>query len=129
MGYVETIAFVLIKDEKVLVERRKMSKKMDPGKIVIPGGHVDEGESPKESCIREMNEELTITSNDVKFACTLLHPTNNKIMKVHYFLVNFWEGNICNNEAEELLWIPLNNLSKLSFDVDRVAIKEISRIF
>ena len=40
MKIVQTVCFILIKDGKVLVERRRMDRLNDPSAVVVPGGHV-----------------------------------------------------------------------------------------
>ena len=45
MKTVETVSFILIKDNKVLVERRRLDRINDPGAVVVPGGHVEPSET------------------------------------------------------------------------------------
>ena len=40
MEKVNVVSFLVYKNGKFLVEKRKMTEKDDPGKIVIPAGHV-----------------------------------------------------------------------------------------
>jgi len=129
MKYIKTCAFILIKDNKILAEKRKLSKAIDPGKIVIPGGHIGKDESPRTACIRELKEELNLTPDKTQFVCTLLHKVKDDTLKIHYFIIPSWTGDLQNNEADEILWIPLHDLSKLSLEVDKIAINEWTRMF
>lgn len=63
----------IVVDGKILLMRRISQRWMD-GKLQIPGGHVDEGESPLVAVLREANEELglTITSKDVEHLATVV---------------------------------------------------------
>jgi 8-oxo-dGTP diphosphatase len=124
---IDTVAFILIKDQKVLAERRKPDKQPDPGKVVIPGGHIEEGEQARDALIREVQEELNIRPLQSFYICSLLHITGEP-MRIQYYYVKEWDGNIQSNEAEELMWIPLDKLESLDFEVDRVAIRECLRI-
>ena len=56
--FVNTVALIVEEDGRLLVERRKLTKETDPGKVAIPGGHVEGGESLEEACRRELHEEL-----------------------------------------------------------------------
>ena len=127
MELVNTIAFILIKEGKFLVERRKLNKDVDPGKVTIPGGHIDEGETSKTTMLRELKEELNITAIKFNFLCSLLQKSE-EFQKIDYFVINSWKGELQNNEAEEIKWILLNELDKLDLEVDRVAIREYLRV-
>ncbi|NQT07735.1 NUDIX domain-containing protein [Candidatus Bathyarchaeota archaeon] len=52
MKLVDTVALIVEKEGRLLVERRKLTKETDPGKVAIPGGHVEEGESLDVACMR-----------------------------------------------------------------------------
>ena len=69
----ECIAFLLIKGNTVLAEKRKLTKKVVPGVIALPGGHLEEGESPEEALLREVSEELGIVPTERYYVCTLLY--------------------------------------------------------
>lgn len=45
-------------DGEVLLEKRSLSKKIDPGKWDLCAGHVPSGEEPEQAIIREANEEI-----------------------------------------------------------------------
>lgn len=122
------IAFILIKDDTVLAERRHRTKKVMPGAIAIPGGHIEEGESPEEALARELREELGIVHRDRAYVCSLLHRAQ-EFRKLHYFAIRQWEGEITNNEADALLWIPFGALCTFDLDVDRLALSEYLRVY
>jgi mutator protein MutT len=127
MTVVECVAFLLIDGNRVLAERRKLTAKADPGITAIPGGHLETGESLEQALYREAAEELGIVPGDVKYICTLLH-RSQELLQIHFFAVETWTGEIQNNEAEALLWIPVDELERFDADVDRVAVCEHLRI-
>ena len=49
MNTVDTVALIILQGDEVLVERRGLHKATDPGVVVIPGGHVEEGETLEEA--------------------------------------------------------------------------------
>ena len=75
---------------------------------------------------REAREELGIVVGEVRYVCTLLHRAE-ELRRIHYYAVLGWEGAITNHEAESLLWLPLNDLGGLDFDIDRIAVAELCR--
>jgi len=46
---IDSVEFILLKNDKILVEKRKASKRIDPNKICIPGGGIEKGETPEEA--------------------------------------------------------------------------------
>jgi len=58
-GAIDVVAAILIKDHKVLIAQRATD---DPlaGFWEFPGGKIEEGESPEQSLVREMQEEFCI---------------------------------------------------------------------
>jgi 8-oxo-dGTP pyrophosphatase MutT (NUDIX family) len=128
MDLLDCVAFILIEGNRFLAEKRKLTKKADPGAIAIPGGHMKRGESCEQALHRETREELGLVPSQTRYVCSLLH-RSPALHKIHYFVVESWAGEIENNEAESLLWIPLGESERLDIDVDRVAISEYVRVY
>ena len=128
MNLLDCVAFILIEGNRFLAEKRKLAKKVDPGAIALSGGHMKSGESCKETLHREAREELGIVPSKIKYICSLLY-RSPVLHKLHYFAVESWTGEIENNEAESLLWIPLGEPERLDIDIDRVAIREYLRVY
>jgi len=121
----DVVAFILLKNGKVLVEKRMPNRKIDPGKIVIPGGHVKKRESLADACKRELKEELDVVCENFEFVCKSLHDAGSEIQMVHYFLCKDWKGNIKTREAKKIFWLDEKNLNKLSYKIDRNAIEKL----
>src|SRR5262245_37547860 len=116
----DCIAFLLINNQQVLAEKRKLTKQVVPGALALPGGHIERGEAPEEALRRELWEELGIRPTSLTYVCTLLHRAP-EFRKLHYFVVDDWQGEISNWEAAALLWVPLIQAYTFDLDVDRVA--------
>jgi len=128
MPLVECIAFMLIKDGQVLAERRKHTKRVVPGAVALPGGHIEARERPEEALSREVQEEVGFVPIELAYVCTLLHRAQ-EFRKLHYFVVTRWKGEIIPQEAEAVVWIPLNTLETLDLDVDKIAVQEYLRVY
>ncbi|WP_051359877.1 NUDIX hydrolase [Adhaeribacter aquaticus] len=122
----DCVIFMLFKEGRLLVEKRKLSKLIDPGLVEIPGGHMEPGEDQVMALHREMQEELALQPVSWSYVCTLL---SQRFQKMHYYVVENWSGEIQNNEAEALFWIQLHNLSELELEMDRTAVREYIRLF
>ena len=51
---------ILVKDGRVMLAKRALTKKIAPGKYHLPGGHVEFGEDPDMAIKREFQEEFDL---------------------------------------------------------------------
>jgi len=116
----DCVAFILCDGTSVLAEKRRADKRVAPGVVALPGGHVDDGETLEAALTRELMEELGVVAERPRFVCTLLYQSE-ELRRLHYYAIEAWSGEIENNEAESLQWVPLDDLSRLDLDVDREA--------
>ena len=119
MKTVDTVSLIIIRDGKILVEKRRMDKTTDPGLIVVPGGHVEEGESLVEACRRELREELGLECDEFKFVQKMLWKPPIEDQLVHYFLCKNWSGNPQCNEADDILFLTPNQLDRIEIEEER----------
>jgi 8-oxo-dGTP diphosphatase len=119
----DTVAGILIREGKFLVEKRRSDDDSDPGFVSIPGGHVEKGESLHGALNREMKEELEIIIGESHSVYVGLHTTTNgERDRIHYFLVESWKGTIIPREAESIYWE--SDPSNLTATSDRKAMKK-----
>ena len=135
MEYLECVTFLLLDGEKVLTEKRRDDKPLDPGLVAIPGGHVDPGETVEQALKREVMEELALTVDAFQYLCTLLHyarvhPSDKhiaEVQRIHYYLIDSWHGELQSLEAASLHWLPLSKAQSIDVEADRVALGELIR--
>jgi len=120
---VQAVAFLLIKKGRFLVEKRRKTKRFDPGIWTIPGGKIEQSEQPEKAVKREANEELGIKLTRFHFLCSLVSYYPSHSMILHYFAASEWRGKIQKLEAEEIKWTPLSNTKKLKLLTDRQALQ------
>ena len=120
---VDTVAFILIREGRILVERRRMDRETDPGVVVIPGGHVEPWESHEEALKRELSEELGVTCDDFRFIARMPCQTETEIQMNHWYLCHNWSGEPYATEAEEVFYIE--DPEQLNLANDRKVITEL----
>lgn len=123
---VDTVSLILVREGKVLVERRRMDRPTYPGAVVIPGGHVEPGESHTEACRRELREELGVDCRRFTFYDRILCLTDVEDQMNRWFICEGWEGEPTCGEAEEIFWIGRGEVGRLDLEEDR---RVITRLF
>lgn len=123
----DCVSFMLIRDGEILLEKRKLTKAVDPGLMAIPGGHVEAGETLEEALHREVEEELTVTPVRYFPLCTLYHPTL-ELQRLHYYVVTDWTGEISAQEAEAVIWTSLQETASATIAADNIALAEYRRV-
>ncbi|MCV6605235.1 MAG: NUDIX domain-containing protein [Porticoccaceae bacterium] len=122
------VSFLLAGEQGVLLERRAADKKLDPGLVAIPGGHMESGESQLQTLERELREELAVQPLSSHYLCSLYHPTS-ELQLIHYYVVAAWAGEIQSLEAEAVFWCQLENApAQMDIDADKTAMDEYVRL-
>ena len=106
----------LEKDGKFLIARRKNTGYED-GNYSVPAGHVEEGELPTETMVREAREEIgiDIAPSDIVVAHVVYRTKQNETgdrIDI-FFHARTWSGEVKNMEPEkcdDLKWVELDNL-------------------
>ncbi len=111
---VPTVNLMIIKDDQLLMSRRANTGWMD-GSLVIPGGHVEENETPTYAVIREAKEELgiKIEPEDLKFVCVAVRHQMPEEHIAFEYKIDGSKLDIKNMEPEkcsELVWVSINHL-------------------
>ena len=131
--------FVIDENEKKILFEKRGKRFLDPGKLDLCSGHVQAGETPTQSMVRELNEELSIGENDsrnVHFLGTLKidytnlkDETNRKLLKCFVSayalkMKDIGAIKIDNREAISMGWLNLedtigfisNNMTRIPYD-------------
>lgn len=103
-----TLLFV-VRDGHVLLIHKKRG--LGAGKINGPGGHIDDGESPLECAVREMEEELGVTPVCIKRCGELRF----QFIAGLSLLVHVFRSRDCRGEPQETseatpLWVPIDQV-------------------
>ena len=98
-------------DKRVLIARRPAGKPM-AGLWEFPGGKIEAGETPEDTVIRELHEELGIRVT--KPCLAPLTFASHDYLEFHILLSLFicrrWEGSPVAREAQDIKWVRANRL-------------------
>lgn len=127
------VALVFIFEEKILFTVRNVNP--DKGKLDLPGGFIDPGETAEEAACREIEEELgfEINPSDLRYVTT--SPNHYLYKNVAYRTLDiFYECRLntdkvtvkAKDEIHELIWLKRSaiNLESIGFESIRRVIKE-----
>ena len=109
----DVVAFMLVQNGSLLLEKTSITKKYNPGEIQIPRGKVEFGEALDDALRREMGEELSLSPVSYRQICTLLRDYDDHSARIHYFLVDDWRGRLVCKEAESVEWADVDDISSL----------------
>ncbi len=102
-------------DNRILLAQRPQGKSM-AGLWEFPGGKVEEGEIPEEALIRELHEELGITTwqsclAPLSFAS---HSYENFHLLMPLFICRKWDGIPTPQENQQLKWVRAKDLRQFA---------------
>jgi 8-oxo-dGTP diphosphatase len=98
-------------DNRILITTRPEGKSM-AGYWEFPGGKVEQGERPEDCLIRELKEELDITTWESCLApLTFASFTNDRFhLLMPLWICRKWEGTPKGLEGQKLAWVRANRL-------------------
>ena len=118
--YPQRAAAVIIQNDQILLMHRQNNGREY---YVFPGGGVENGESPDQAVVRELQEEFTINILPEKELFQIINTAYGKTREEHYFLVNNFTGTpelggeekerMDENNQYEPAWISLSELEEL----------------
>ena len=107
---------LIYQNEKILICQRKEEGE-HPLKWEFPGGKLNNKENNQEALKRELKEELSIEINEMIFFDEYLYEYKklSKNLKLVFFQIFQFEGEIQNNVHQQLKWIDISKLGDYDF--------------
>ena len=113
---IKVVAAILQKEDKILIAKKRKGKPL-AGFWEFPGGKIEEGETPEESLVRELLEEMSIEIKVNEYVGESIYDYGNgKIISLKGFTAEIIEGDIKLTDHDEYRWIKIeeSNLYNLA---------------
>lgn len=102
------VSYIFDKKNLLLIEKKRG---LGAGKINVPGGHIEIGETATEAAIRETLEEVFLKIEDLHLVGFLYFKFSNGLtMKGHVFKTNTYSGIAKESDEAKPFWHPINHI-------------------
>lgn len=118
----KTAVMILLSEENgktnIIFEVRAFNLRHQPGDICLPGGKVEDGESPMEASIRETMEELNLERNDIEFIGSMDYIVTPYNFIIYPFISKLNKKDITPNsdEVDHVFKVPIEFFKENSPD-------------
>lgn len=102
--WVDVAAGVIVRADGRFLLGQRAEGSFYPGYWEFPGGKVEAGESPGAALIRELDEELGIRAEEVRPWLVREHEYEHARVRLHFFEVSAWRGDIDDRVHSALSW-------------------------
>lgn len=126
MKTIHVAAAIIRNNETILAAQRGYGEFKDGWEF--PGGKLEPNESGAEACIREIQEELEVTIDDLEPLCTVEHDYDSFHLSMECFLCKIASGTIHDSEHENLRWLDIDSLWSVDWlPADIKVVEELER--
>ena len=117
LPYIEVAVGILIDDTKNILIAKRPFEKYGGGLWEFPGGKIESFETPHQTLLRELWEELgvKIDLNHSTFLGNTEYRYPEFIFQGHVFIVRYWRGAPQPLASQKLLWTQQADLRRHSF--------------
>jgi len=111
---IDVVAAILINKDKVLIAQRSTD---DPlaGFWEFPGGKIEEGESPEESLVREIQEEFCINTEVSEFFGSSTFQYEKGTIRLLAYICTWTGGVVRSTVHHDYAWVEIDQLDQFKF--------------
>lgn len=102
-------AIIRDNDGKVLIARKKKGKSLE-GFWEFPGGKIEVGETPEESLVREIKEEMDIEIKVIEYFDENIHSYEKMTVRLIAFIAEIEKGKIVLKDHDMFQWVEVKEL-------------------
>ncbi|GAA6133824.1 8-oxo-dGTP diphosphatase MutT [Oceaniserpentilla sp. 4NH20-0058] len=123
MKKIEVVAAaILSSDLTQLFIAKRASQAHQGGLWEFPGGKKENGETPEQALIRELDEEIGIHAQSVSPLIRLEHDYGDKLIELDVYVVNEFRGEAHGAEGQVTKWILMSEIDAYDFPEANVPI-------
>jgi 8-oxo-dGTP diphosphatase len=108
-------AAVIVKEGMILIARRSPQSRHQPGKWELPGGKVEQHETPEESLKRELYEEFGIEAEVGSFICSSTYTYTHGGIELAAYWVSHLSGEFVLHDHDEIRWVTPAEMGEYDF--------------
>mgnify|MGYP001548874032 CR=1 FL=1 len=121
---IDVVAAIIVKNNQVFAARRKTGIHL-AGYWELPGGKLEHGETPEQCLLRELQEELSITTKIGRYIGESLYDYGTKVIRLIAYQVEHIEGRFQLIEHDELRWLSVEELETVEWAPADIPIVEL----
>lgn len=119
---IDVVCAIIANNEGRILVTQRSSQMNHPLKWEFPGGKVESNETPEQSVIREIREELSVEIEIEKFLGFNLHSYPHMDIRLVGFVCTIKEGKIKLKEHAARKWVAISELIDLDWVVADIAV-------
>ena len=123
-----TLCYIEKDGKYLMLHRTKKENDINKNKWIGVGGKFEEGESPEECLLREVEEETGLILTVYKLRCILTYVSNTyETEYIYVFTANDFKGDIIECNEGQLEWIDKEKITDLNiWEGDKIFIDKMN---
>lgn len=114
MKYIEVVAAIIKKEDKILIARRKKGKHLE-FKWEYPGGKLENNEEENDALKRELKEEFSIEATIGRYLTESFYEYGSVNINLKAYLVESFSGDFKLVDHDKIEWIKIEEIKKYDF--------------
>lgn len=108
MKTINVAAAIIQKDGKILSCQRGYGEFKDGWEF--PGGKLEPGENGEQAIVREIEEELEVTIDNLEYLCTVEHDYETFHLSMQCYLAEIESGEFKEHAHEDMRWLGIEEI-------------------